>query len=88
MARIITIDFKFLQKQYTALVTIGTALDGKARYTVAPNDENLQQLLPGGRISFSSLSDLNPIAEKQPQLHELALSMALALYQRVETATS
>ena len=83
MARLFSIDFIFKQQHYTALVTAGAAPDGITRYKISPNDEQLKQLLPEGSISFSTLSDLQPLAEKQPRIHELMNCMALALYQKV-----
>jgi hypothetical protein len=83
MARLFSIDFIFKEQPYTALVTAGAAPDGVTHYKISPNDEQLKHLLPGGSISFSTLSDLQPLAEKQPRMHELMNCMALALFQKV-----
>ncbi|OLY91731.1 hypothetical protein SAMN05444008_10313 [Cnuella takakiae] len=84
MARIFSIDFDFQHHQYTALVTAYSNQGKYPRYTVVPGDEHLKQLLPEGRIIFNSIADLCPIAEKESRLHELILSIASALHQKLE----
>lgn len=86
MARIFTIDLDFQHQQFTALVTACTRVDGMTRFTVLPNDEVLKQLLPEGKLSFNSLSDLSPLVESQPNLHELVLSLTTALQQKLQLA--
>lgn len=88
MARIFSIGFDYQHQHYTALVTACSAANSNARYVVMPNDDKLKDLLPNGKISFNSLSDLRPMAEKQPWLNELVLSVASALHQKLEHASS
>jgi len=86
MARLFSIDFDFQNQHYSALVTVGSAANGNARYMVATNDDDLKTLLPGGKLSFNDLSDLGPIAESQPRLQGLLLSMVMAMHQKLQPA--
>lgn len=83
MARIFSIDFDYQQRQYVALVTASKSDGGDLQYVVAPYDDLLKELLPEGKINFNDPSDLRPVAEMQPKLHELVLSMTSALHRKL-----
>ena len=84
MARIFSIEFEFQHQQYLALVSYCTGADGNTRYTVIPGDDNLKRLLPEGRLSFSNISELMGL-EKCSRLHELGVSLAYALHQKLHS---
>lgn len=83
MARIFSIAFNFKNENFTALVTTGTVSNGDNQFTVSPVDDALKDLLPAGKLSFRNLNDLDRLADSQPQLHELASSIASALHQKI-----
>lgn len=84
MARIFSIAFDFKNERHTALVTAGSQ---EGQFTIAPVDEELKNLLPAGKLSFSNLADLQHLADRQPQLHELAFSMVVAVHQKLQATT-
>jgi hypothetical protein len=84
MARIFTISFDFRHQHHTALVTSGCGTNGSTNYTVALTDEELQHMLPGGKVSFNNIADLQQLAQSQPKLQELMHSIAMALCQKLE----
>ncbi|HEX2535269.1 MAG TPA: hypothetical protein VHK69_16095 [Chitinophagaceae bacterium] len=80
MARLFSIQFDFLRKQYTVLVSLrkeGHDLSCQVRYT----DKELQRILPGDSLVFNLAEGL-----KQPK--QLSDDLAVQLVNRTTDAIS
>ena len=84
MGRIFSISFNYQQQYHNALVTACPAANVNTRYIVTPENDELKSLLPGGKIGFNNLDELQQIAQGKPRLQELLFAIASALNQKLE----
>ena len=78
MARIFTTKFTFNHQVYDAIVTVISS-DGTVNFNVKVLDDELQQLIPGGRIRYQEENGLSELSSNDQMTHSLMRSIARSI---------
>jgi hypothetical protein len=78
MSRIFSIDFGYKGETYTAVVTI-TNTNDDAPVSIYVPDSELHNILPDGKVTFSSPQELQKGTYQKTPAHELLKSIQTAI---------
>jgi hypothetical protein len=93
MGRVFTMTFDFKDERHVAMVTVYNEHTDNESFTVRLFNETLHQIIPGGKIYFTSTNNSLPNVEQHPWAAELngciqqALSVHLMKKETVEEST-